>query len=231
VQFARRILTLRDEAQGEIHDQREGAHTKITIGALESLAQYVLPEVFFQFRQEFPAVEIRVERYHNDAIPRMVRERELDLGFVSSAPPFHGLQSVDLFNDPMVLIVPAGHRLVGRSSVLIKELGSEQFYAHHIRTETTEKLLLLFETCNTQLKVVARLWGFENVKDCVRRGMGVAIVPRSCVERNLKGGEIVEVPVQNMNVFRTLRMVFGDDRFQSQATQHLLKLVRNWKWK
>ncbi len=88
VDYARRILKLRDDAMrqvGEIHNLNFG---NLTIGAYESAAVYLLPGPLRRYFHQFPGIKVGIYRSRLDEIPRQVMDREIDVGFVKTNQSF-----------------------------------------------------------------------------------------------------------------------------------------------
>jgi DNA-binding transcriptional LysR family regulator len=228
--YARRILGIRDELVHIIEGLREAVLGRVSIAAHESAAHYVLPEVLKEYRRRHSAIQIEIQRVPVELIPRHVLERRADLGFVTSSAPFRDLRSIELLRDPLVLVVPPGHHLAGRADVQVRELGNEHFIAHHVRTPTTENVFALFEEHHTPLHIAARLWSYENVKEFVKQGMGIAVVPRLCVKKELTEHSLLEVPLSGLDFSRSVQVIFLDEHQLPDAARSLLELIRNWKW-
>lgn len=225
--YARRILSDRDELLHVIEGLREAILGRISIASHESSAHYILPDLLREFRNLHPAIQIEIQRIPVELIPRHVLERRADIGFVTSQPPFRELRSIELLRDPLVLVVPPEHRLAGRTGVQVGELGHEHFFAHHVRTPTTENVVALFEEYHTPLHIAGRLWSYENVKDFVKEGLGIAIVPRLCVEHDLGDGTLIQVPLAGLDFHRSIRVIFLEERKLTEQARSLLELIRH----
>ena len=192
VDYARRMLKLRDDAMrqmGELHNLSTG---QLTIAAYESAAVYLLPGPLRRYFRQFPGIKVGIYRSRLEDIPRQVMDREIDVGFVKDEPVFHGLKSVTVYSDDMILIASPRHPLVLRKRVKVRDLGSEPFVLHHLCSSTEQKVLRLFEAHGTRCHIAAELWSFENVKQFVQQEIGLAIVPRVTVLQELAAGTLVE---------------------------------------
>ena len=56
--YARRIITLRDEARGVVAELRELRAGRVRVGANESTSLYLLPDVILDFRARHPGVKV-----------------------------------------------------------------------------------------------------------------------------------------------------------------------------
>ena len=230
VDYARRMLRLRDDAMrslGELHNLSSG---KLTIAAYESAAVYLLPGPLRQYFRQFPGIKVHIYRGRSDEIPTQVMDREIDVGFVKDEPPFHELKSVMVYSDEMILISAPGHPLATRPRIQVKDLGNEAFVVHNMCSSTEKKILRLFEAHRTRCSIAAELWNFENVKQFVQQGIGLAIVPQATVLQELAEGALVKIPVEGVEITRRHLMLFRSEGYVSDAAQPFIDLVKGFDW-
>ncbi len=230
VGYARRMLALRDDAMrqvGELHNLTSG---HLRIAAYESAAVYLLPGPLRGYFRQFPQIKVGIYRGRLDEIPRQVMDRQIDVGFVKDEPVFHGLKSVKVYSDEMMLIASPQHRLATRDRVQVKDLGGESFVVHHLCTSTEQKILRLFEAHQTRCNIAAELWSFENVKHFVQQDIGLAIVPRVTVLHELAAGSLVGIPLEGLEMARPTLMIFRDRGYVSDCAQQFIDMVKQFNW-
>ena len=223
--YAIRLLRLRDQAVRDLAGLHDLASGTLAIAAHESAALYLLPKVLGTYVHRFPDVKIGLYRSRLDEIPRQVLEREVDLGFVAADPGYNELEALQVGADQLILIAPPGHPVVRQRLVRIPDLGREHFVVHHLCQSTVSKIREVFDQHNTTFRTAAELWSFENVKDFVQQDVGLAIVPRTTVAKELRQGTLVEVPVEGLDIPRKTLVVFRDRRYLSDAARGLLALL------
>jgi DNA-binding transcriptional LysR family regulator len=224
--YAHRMLKLRDEASRSITQLQNLETGTLSVAAHESAALYLLPNAILQFLQLFPDVKVSVNRARLDEIPRMVLDREVQIGFLKDAPAFQELESVDVHADRMALIASPKHPLVGRNSVVVRDLDGVPFVVHHLCSSTEEFVLRLFRQNGIRCHVVAELWSFENIKSFVLENVGLAIVPRITVMEELRTGSLVEIGLPELNFHRGTVMCFRRDCV-SEAARRLIEIMRS----
>jgi DNA-binding transcriptional LysR family regulator len=191
---------------------------------------YLLPAPLRNYLQKFPNIKVGIQRSRLAEIPRQVMDREVDVGFVKDEPVFHELHWVEVFSDEMTLVASPEHPLVQRPEVHIRELGAENFVIHHGCSNSTDRILALFEEHATRCRVAAELWSFENVKSFVRERVGLAIVPGITVRQELADGTLVRIPLPELSMPRRTLMVYRDQGYLSDSASELIKLVRTFNW-
>lgn len=226
--YARRLIGMRDEAVRQVSEIRTLNAGRLTIAAHESAAVYLLPAPLRTYLKGFPNIKVGIQRGRLSEIPRMVMDRDVDIGFVKDEPAFHELQWVEVYSDEMMLVGSPRHPLAQRANVAVRDLGSEQFVLHHQCSATTDRIFQLFEQNGTRCRVVAELWSFENVKSFVREDVGLAIVPGVTVRQELADGALVRIPVGELRMPRRTLMVCRDQGYLSDSASAFIKLMRGF---
>ena len=224
--YAQRMLNLREEALEAVADYRRMLGGSLAIGANESTSLYLLPSILLRYREAFPQIRINVQRHLSERLPVEVLERNLDFGFLSFEPPQAGLESMVVHKDELVLVVPPGHPFAAREDVAIKDLGKETFVAHNARTPARTHIIELFQKHRTPLNIAIELATLETIKDFVRLGAGLAILPRLSVRDAIEAGNLVEVPVKGLAIEKVIRMVYRREENLSHAAKAFLAMVR-----
>jgi DNA-binding transcriptional LysR family regulator len=222
---AKKVLNLRREARSALEELRTLERGKVSIGANESTALYLLP-VLKGFRARHPRVQVAVKRSLSREIPSALLRYEIDLGVLSFNPQNPDLESAVVSVDELCLIVPRRHRLAGSGGVSIRELGAEQFIAHNIASPYRQRVIETFARYHTPLQIAAELPTVETIKKFVAMGMGVAFVPRMCVQEELARREFVALSVSGLRIQRKLRLIYRRHSTLSAAAQGFLEIAR-----
>ena len=223
--YAKKVLNLRREARSALEELRALERGKVSIGANESTALYLLP-VLKGFRARHPRVQVAVKRSLSREIPSALLRYEIDLGVLSFNPQNPDLESAVVSVDELCLIVPRRHRLARSGGVSIRELGQEQFIAHNIASPYRQRVIETFARNHTPLQIAAELPTVETIKKFVAMGMGVAFVPRMCAQEELARHEFVALPVSELRIQRKLRLIYRRHSTLSAAAEGFLEVAR-----
>lgn len=230
VAYARRLLHLREEAMHALADLRHFSSGSVSIASIESAALYLLPGVIRCFWEQCPHIKVSVHRSLPHEIPREVLDREVDLGVVREEPTFGELRSLEIYSDTLIVVASPRHRLAGRSDLRIEDFGHERFIIHYPSTVIAETVVPLFQRCDTPLRMIAELWSFSTIKELVSENVGVTIVPRVTVLRELAAGSLVELPMEGLEVSRRYIMIFREQRHMSEPARKMLNIVARFDW-
>jgi DNA-binding transcriptional LysR family regulator len=224
VEYAEKLLNLRSEAAESLVELRELQKGKLVIAANEFTALYLLP-VLAEFRRLHPMIKITVQRALGSHIPDDVLRYRAEFGVLSYEPQEPSLHSVVVYLDELVFVVPPKHPLASAREVSIRQLGAESFVAHIVSSPYRDKVLQLFKTHKTPLHMDLELPTLQAIKQFVALGSGVALLPEISVETELARGELVRIPVRELQLKRKLRLIYRKDANLSHAARALLKVV------
>jgi DNA-binding transcriptional LysR family regulator len=223
--YAQRILGLRDEVGQVIQDLQNLKSGRVRVGANESTSLYFLPELILGFREKYPAVKVEIYGHVSSRLPRELLERNIDFGLMAFEPVDRELEAFPVLKDELVLIMSPKHRLAGRSSVRVKELGNELFVAHNVNSGSRVKVIETFAKQHTPLNITLELTTIETIKRFVQKQVGLAFVPRMCVREELARGALVSVPVRGLAHNRTLWVAHHRGTRHSPAATAFLNLL------
>jgi len=223
-EYAEKLINLRGEAAASLSELRELQKGKLVIAANEFTVLYLLP-VLAEFRRVHPMIKITVKRALGSHIPADVLSYAAEFGVLSYEPQETNLHSVVVFLDELVFVVPPKHPLASARQVSIRQLGAESFVAHIVNSPYREKVIQLFKSHKTPLHMDLELPTLQAIKQFVAMGNGVALIPEISVETELARGELVRIPVRELQLKRKLRLIYRKGATLSHAARAFLKVA------
>lgn len=185
----------------------------------------MLPEVLSAFTQAYPQVQVDIHRAITRSITERVIEGKLDFGIVTLPIKNSRLEALTIHRDEMALIVGPGHALASRRSVKMNDLEAEPFILHKIGTTTRERLVKHFNDGGVKIRVTMELASIETIKRFVSIGMGISIVPRLCIAKEIEEGSLKALAIRDARFQRKLGLIYNKDRYQSQAARAFLEII------
>jgi DNA-binding transcriptional LysR family regulator len=228
LEYAERMLNLREEARKGLTELRGMKRGQVSLGVNESSIHALLPSLE-RFRTRFPGIHVRVHRVFSRMIPRELLNHQLDIGVISYLPEERELTTVKFYQDSLTLVVWPGHKLAKRREVDISALGEESFVAHIVESPYRQRVVQMFARHRVTLRMDLELPTIESIKRFVEMKRGVAIVPRMCVEGEVARGDLRELRIRQMRIQRHLYLVYRQDRPLSAAAQALVQIILSRK--
>jgi DNA-binding transcriptional LysR family regulator len=225
LEYADRMLNLREEIRKGMNDLRGLERGQLALGVNESSIHALLPALD-RYRHLHPGIHIKVHRVFSRDVPREVLNHHLDIGVISYLPEERDLAAVEFHRDSLVLVVWPGHRLAKRKDVDIKDLGEETFVAHIVESPYRQRVIQMFARHRVPLQMDIEMPTLESIKMLVEMKKGVAIVPRMCVESEVARGGLRALRIRQMRVVRRLYLVYRRDRPLTAAALELVEIIR-----
>src|SRR5271168_5445844 len=189
LEYADRMLNLREEIRKSMRELQGLERGQVSLGVNESSIHALLPALA-RYRKLHPGIHIRVHRVFSRDVPRELLNHQLDVGVISYLPEERELAAVKFYLDALVLVVWPGHRLAKRREVDISALAQETFVAHIVESPYRQRVIQPFARHRVPLRIEVELPTIESIKRFVEMKRGVAIVPQMCVEREVARGDL-----------------------------------------
>ena len=223
--YARRLIRLKDEAETVMHDLQKLRRGRVVIGANEAAVHVLLPIVSL-FRESHPDAHIEVQRIPARQIASEVLNRSLDFGVLTFQPVERGLASVAIGVDDLVLLTHPNHPLARRKEVSMEEFGRQMVIAHNDPSPARERVLRLSEQRHAPINIQMSFPSLDGIKRAVEMNLGVALLPRRCALVEIGRKTLVAVRVPKLRLPRQVRLVYRRGGELSRAASAFLDAAR-----
>ena len=224
LEYARRFQSLQQEMENSLAELRDNSAGRLKIGANESTTLYLLQHIE-KYREMYPKVKVQVQRSLSSKIPNELLDGNLELGVISYNPEDERLKSKVIYTDSLAFVVSPAHRLAGQKTISISELGAETFIAHNVLSPYRDVVLREFQTHKVPLHMEVEMPTIETIRKLVQNNIGVAFLPRMCVEQEIRQGLLSEVRIKEMHVERKIRLIYPTRRALSHAAKAFLDIL------
>ncbi|MEZ4369376.1 MAG: LysR family transcriptional regulator [Polyangiaceae bacterium] len=187
------------------------ARGEVRIGAGATAATYLLPPLLAHYRKSYPGVRIVMRELSTPALEAQLAQGQLDLCVVSG---------------------PDGETWQWDEFILVAAPGSEWDMAQPdvpfitFGQGTTTRSVL--EEYFPRAEIVMELGSIAAAKGHVREGMGVALISRAAVGRDLSQGHLVELPHPQTPIPRELTLLHRGNESLPPAARALRELMLSW---
>ena len=216
--YAERILGLSEEMQTRVAELTGAISGPLLLGASTTIAEYVLPRILGEFKVAHPLVHVHLTVGNSEMIEGRIADHALDLGLIESPSHLPGLASEVCCEDELVLICSPAHPFAKSAAVTPQQLAGEPYVSRELGSGTREFMDQYLRQCEVapeDLDVVMELGSPEAIKGVVETGMGISIVSRATVARELKLGSLAAVPLEP-RLIRTFSLVHPREKFRSK---------------
>src|SRR5262245_30857982 len=223
-EYAEQMLELRRRVQDTIAELESNPRGELVIAANEATCIYVLPKVFSQYRQLFPAVQLQVNRSYGSRVVEAVMDNSADFGLTQLPVEEKRIQVVNVHRDEIRLIVRVDHPLAEKKSVSPHDIvGDYLVLPKHGRTRT--RLNAWLEPVEDEMRISMELDSTEMMKRFVIAGLGVTFLAVSNCREEIAAGKLRDIPLSPDAMIRRLGLIYRKDKALSKAALGFIQIV------
>lgn len=215
-----KILRLQEDALQAVEQYGGKLVGRIMIGSGTIPGTYILPGLIGKFREKYPSIKATLKISSSHTIVEEVLDGELEIGIVGARWSEKGLDYKETFSDSLAVVAAVDHPLAGRREVSISELVDEPFIFRESGSGTrkvTEQIFVDHGIKVSNLTEVAEIGSTAAVLEAVRDGLGISILSTKAVERDVRAGTLVTIPIKGVKMERPFYMIRRKNRELSPA--------------
>lgn len=195
--------------------------------AVESSVKYFIPHLFAAFRREYPEVNLQlVVTNHNQAVKRLNANRD-DLLIMSRVPTDMNLEFLPFLNNPIIAVAPPDHLLCQHTQLNLQDLTAFPLLTREPGSGTRQACEEYFHLKRAHFAHSLEVGSLESQREGVLAGLGVALLPRHAVRRELDLGVLRELPVAELPLLRSWCLVHPRGKYLSPVAQAFFAFVRD----
>ncbi len=228
--YSGQILDLYEKMNSDVREMTGEVTGTLVVGASTTVAEYMLPSLLGAFKKQYDDVNIRLQVGNTDAIVAMVENNMIDFGLVEAPVQNKNLDVHVCRIDEMQVICPKDHPLAKRDKVTIEEVRK---YGYVSREEGSGSRAVINTYIREQglsysdLNVVMELGSPEAVKMAVESDVGLAIVSRTTLAKELKLDTLKAIPL-DPPLLRPFSHIRQKHKFRHKAVGELLDFAMEY---
>jgi DNA-binding transcriptional LysR family regulator len=228
LEYAERILALSSELDTRLKEMSGQVAGPLLIGASTTIAEFLLPQILGEFKARHPAIVPRLFVANSEAVQARVAERTLDLGFIEGESHLPSLVTDVCSDDELQVVCAPSHPLAKQKSAAPKALAEHAYVSREPGSGTREVIdnyLHKAGLARDSLQVVMEAGSPEALKGIVATGLGFAIMSRASVVKEVRLGELVQIPL-SPPLIRHLSVVYPKERFHSRLVSGFVDFAK-----
>ncbi len=197
---------------------------ELVVGANEGTCLHILPEVFAEFKKQYPSVSVSISRAERAKILESVIDNSVDFGVVSMPVSDNRMTVVQIHRDELVVIAPPQHPIAKLKQVMIAEVANYPLLLPKLG-RTRDALENLFHERRLKPAISMELDSSELLKRFVAADVGVGFIARSNVLADVKAKTLAAVPLADAHIRRDLALVFRKDKALSRGALAFIEIA------
>jgi LysR family hydrogen peroxide-inducible transcriptional activator len=222
---AQAILAAVEDAERRLRDDADLAGGRLSVGAIPTIAPYLLPGVLRRYQKRHPGVALTVHEDVTRNLLAAVAAAELDLVILALPLENEHVVYEELLQEPLLLALPAHHRLVHQPRVTMEDLREEPFLVLTEMHCLGEQVISQCRAHDCLPRIICRSAQIATMQALLEQGLGLTLLPAMATRRRAGKG-IVYRRLTRDAPHRTVVAAWHRHRYRSAAAARFLDVVR-----
>ncbi len=222
---AQDVVGIIDDTKSEIRD--DGRTGRLRVGAIPTIAPYLLPKLLRDFSRSYPEVSVEVTEGVTVDLIKACDQGELDLAILALPIETKHLDTEAMFEEELFLVMPKGHELAKKTDISLAEVENYPFVLLGEAHCLTGNVISVCRKKSFQPVAVERTSQLATVQELVTLGHGISMIP-DMAKRIDKDKRRVYRHVTNPIPMRTIAIAWNPYRFQSRVLEAFRESIRKY---
>lgn len=223
--YVERLLQTLQEGRDAVGDVRNVQAGSLRLGSAPTISTYVLPRILNKFCRQYPGVDVVIRTGRSEQVMNMLLSDEVQVGLVRSLSN-PDVETIDLYEDEIVLVAPPGHSFAAGGRAKVSEAAAEPIVLFDRGSSYYGLINNFFRQAGVIPNVAMELDSLEATKRMVEEGLGIALVPLVTVERELEGGTLVRVDLEDAEpIKRPISLIHRRHRKRPRTVQAFIETM------
>ncbi|EON71056.1 LysR family transcriptional regulator [Lysinibacillus sphaericus] len=222
---AKQIMAIAETAKEDILTFHHAIHGTLVIGASFTIGEYILPPILASIQQQFPQLELQVIIGNTNEIIQCAKLLQVDIGLIEGQAHENELIIKPFMQDELFIVSARNHSLVKQSNITVADLQQQNWVARETGSGTRNYLDHLFRTNGLQVQSLLTISSNQGVKESVMQGLGLSLLSRCVIERELKNGDIALLPFEGQHFMRTFSYLYAPTMKNNRNVETLIEFI------
>ena len=229
VRYARRMNVLYNKLRKDLLDI-ENQPAKLCIGITHTAESNLTAETLARCSSETSGLSIMIVTDTINNLYARLENYELDLAIVEGTGSPQAFSSLVLNTDFLVCVMSADNSLASKAMITLSELKSEPLILRLPSSATRMQFDAELRAMNDSpdnYNIIIEVDNIATIKDLVRKNLGISVLPQSACLKELRKGNLVALPIENLSMARETRLVYNKDFSRMDILQTITGTYRD----
>lgn len=181
---ARSILGQLETARASVADKNADARGSVAVGAIPTIAPYLLPRYTAAFAKKYPDAKLRIVEETTPILVESLRDQSLDLAILALPLRHKDLEVFPLRTEPLFAVLPQDHPRAAAELLALKDLRKESFVM--LRDGHCFRDLSIAACTHARItpNIAFESGQFSSLLGMVAAGIGISLIPEMAIDRN-----------------------------------------------
>lgn len=221
INYARHIVNLAQETEDVMQEIYHNG--VIRIGASVTVGTCILHEIIGNFSQQHPNIKIISSVNNTTIIEGMLLADQLDIGLVEGKIHSQGMIIQPFMEDDLVLVTSILHPLAQKDRVQPTDIDNMEFIIREEGSGTRELFEVVMANKGLNWQIAGVYNNAETIKNMISAGLGISVMSRLAVQKEIKRKELKIVDIEGMYFKRQFIIVHHKNKYIVPAMQSFIQ--------
>lgn len=224
--YGRNIANLLAEAEAVFEAIKGVERGTLTI-SVATTASHFATRLLAEFTKQHEGITISLDVTNREALRRQLENNEPDLVIMGQPPQGVDVEATAFMENPLVMIAPAIHALIGQKKIPLSHFANESFVVRELGSGTRGATQRFFDEHGVPFNTGIEMTSNEAIRQAVEAGLGLGIVSIHTLELELETGRLDILDVQDFPIIRHWYVLQRKGKRLSPAAQAFKEFVLN----
>ncbi len=219
---SKEILRTYEQLRLRLQAQKGAINGALRLSCVYSVGLYVLPPHVKKFIKSHPEVSFQLEYRNSDAIYEDILQGIADLGIVGFPQKSRQIEVIPFMEDRLVLICAPENPLAKLKVVQPRDISRQRLISFCSETSTRKASERFFHDLKINFAPAIEMGNIETLKHAVEVNSGIALVPHTTVQQEIKIGALVRVELKSKPFMRKLGIIHHKNKLFTPAMKSFI---------
>lgn len=196
----------------------------VRVGASTTIVDYLMPPIICSYMNNYPDVKIALKEGNTQNILDMIKEGELDVGFIEGM-----VNDADIIKEIIgvdeLIVVTTDRDL--ESECFIDTIQSKKWVLREKGSGTREVFLDYVKDKVDHINIFLELGHTESIKSLLMNHQCVTCISKIAVKTDIKNKKLIQVPLKNFECKRNFLMIYHKDKYRSELFEKFVYFTKS----
>ena len=224
--LARDVLRRQQEFLVQVEELKGGLGGTVRVAAIYSVGISEMSRLEAEFYKRMPSAQLEVNYLRPEKVYQAVIDDRVDLGLVSYPEATRDVVALPWREEPMVVTCSPDHPFASRECLRPEDLDNVEFIGFDDDLPISREIERFLKDRGVRVQVVMQFDNIQSMKEALRFGHAVSILPMPMLREEVADGRLVTVQL-DCRLFRPLGIIHRKRRSFPRAAQVFLDLLRD----
>jgi LysR family transcriptional regulator, transcriptional activator of the cysJI operon len=222
--YARHIIALDEEMELAMKDPEKSGILKV--GASLTIGAELMPKLASGFQEKHGELRIHAVVRNTADIESLILRNDIDFALVEGIVHSKSIIAEPFMDDELALVCGKSHALYGIRSVTLEELLKHDFVVREQGSGTRELFESAMISKNAAWNISWECSGSDSIKSAAAGGLGIGVISKRLVEREIAVGELVVLTVPGLDLKRKFSIAYHKNKYITDTMKEFFSMVR-----